>query len=234
MRRRFDSPLLGALLLLVLSVLAPVTQARADDDHRGKFYGRTRAEWFNLYVRNYLAGGPDKIGKVKLLPFPVGEYVSGSGTPEDPAVTTGHLNITLKRNTPFVMTIMFFYGELYQPGTPVPFNPDPLLPPGSWELSKFVLKIDGKVVADSTCNKDRWFVPAQIYNPPIFYSQPSSYGSIAAVFGEGYLLLQRPLKKGKHTMSLDGTLILPGNNFYPNIPTGLGSRFLNTWTITVK
>src|SRR2546423_4493285 len=62
-------------------------------------FGKTLANWLGTYWRWYYSGAdPDQnqVGSVRLLALPAGDFISGSGTPNDPTLLRGHLNITLK------------------------------------------------------------------------------------------------------------------------------------------
>ncbi len=57
-------------------------------------YGKTLTEWLTTYLRWGFSGADpaqSMVGHVDMLPIPAGEYVSGAGTPDDPALYRGQL-----------------------------------------------------------------------------------------------------------------------------------------------
>ncbi|HVK01855.1 MAG TPA: hypothetical protein VM490_00120 [Armatimonadaceae bacterium] len=227
----------GAMLLLLVS-LAPRTIATAQrpSPPHSNAYDHTLEEWLKLYVTWFVGGSDsDTVKNVRFLPLPVGVLVSGSGAPSDPAVLVGNLDVTLKPGTPFVLPMVLYYGESYEPGTPVPVNPDPVLPLSVWNASEMRITLDGKTIIDSSReDKFRYFVPTTYFDPPVVYSQPTGYGSTQMNWIQGFVFVHPPLSKGTHTLTLESSTFLPGGGFYPNVPDGWGFIYQNTWTITVK
>ena len=233
LKRRTTVALLGSLLLLGSVSTAPRSQAQAPP--QSSAYGHTLSEWMGIYFRSYFTGGPDTVGRVKLLPFPAGTYVSGAGSPDDPALFVGHLDLTLKPGTPFVLPITTLYGESYLPEAGFPSNPDPVFPRSFFDSSIVKIVVDGKTIIDGDReDKFRYYVGPVFFDPPILYAQPTGYGSLSADFIQGFIFAHPPLSKGVHTMSLESSNGIPGGGVYPNAPTGFGTRYRNTWTITVK
>jgi hypothetical protein len=154
------------------------------------------------------------------MPIPAGEPVSGSGTPEDPVVLVGELEITLPPGTPFVLPLVDLAGERYEgyPGVP---DDDPAL--ASLATMSANLTIDGRTVV-SNANEAAFTTPLTFFNPVVTYPEPTPYGSVAAVWFKGIVIVSPPLPVGVHVMHVDATLIVPG--FF-------GVIFDNTWTVTV-
>ena len=159
--------------------------------------------------------------EVQLLPLPNGEYISGSGTPEDPTLFRGYLNFTLDRETPFVLPVGAWLGEAYNNGLPN----DPLLDDAAFlaGLSPH-LTIDGKLVL-SDANKAGFFIPTTTFRPPALYPVPTDYGAVGFGAFQSIGIIGRPLSRGVHVIHLYEPFIIPGT---------VALIFDNTWTITVK
>src|SRR5262249_16862837 len=85
------------------------------------YHGKTLAEWLTTYWRWFQSGAnpaQGQVGSVQLLPLPAGDMISGSGTPADPALLKGRLEITLQPGTSFVLPAFALTGESYNNGTP--------------------------------------------------------------------------------------------------------------------
>ena len=194
-------------------------------------FGKTLAEWMGVYWRWYYTGADlaqSKVGNVQLMPLPVGDQVSGSWTPNDPAVLVGQLEITLPPGTPFVLPEFSWVGELYEDGSvDPPMDNDVALNAASINLT-----IDGKTVI-SDANKAAFYVPPTDFDPIVEYSEPTDYGSVGDVFYQGVAFVSLPLTPGVHVIHLVEPIILePGD--YVGLPDGLGVVYDNTWIVTVK
>ena len=198
-------------------------------------YGKTLAEWSTTYWRWYLGTNQDlassKVGRVQLMPLPTGKLISGSGTPDDPALYRGRLEITLPPGTPFVLPVFAWSGERYKGYPNVPDDPtmaNHVLLAGVHPK----LTIDGKTVL-SDANKADYYVPPTYFDPIVVYPQPTSYGSVAAVFFQGDAIVSTPLTPGVHTIHLYEPYIIPAGA-YPGAPAGFGTIYDNTWIVTVR
>src|SRR5262245_5263954 len=77
-------------------------------------FGKTLAEWQKLYWTCALGGSQEsQVGQVLFMPIPQGEPDDGAGTPEDPTIFVGELDMSLAPGTAFVMPIFVFNGESY-------------------------------------------------------------------------------------------------------------------------
>jgi hypothetical protein len=233
------APRLGLVAaLLVLAAPTTVVRAGGGDDGNPNIapanshaYGMTLAEWLSTYWRWYYTGADpaqSTVGHVQLMPLPAGDYISGSGTPTDPALYRGRLEITLAPGTPFVLPEFAWVWERYYNGTPddVPMDNAVAL-----AGAHPVLTIDGKTVL-SDKNKAAYYVPVTPFDPIVVYPAPSSYGSIAALSFQGIGIVGRPLSAGVHVIHLYEPLIIPAGA-YAGLPDGLGLIYDNTWNITV-
>jgi hypothetical protein len=187
-------------------------------------FGETYPERFTAYWRWSLGTAQDPaqstVGHVTFMPQPVAEPISGSGTPEDPVVLVGELAITLRPGTSFVLPLVGIVGERYEgyPGIP---DDDPAFVAKTTRSAN--LTIDGRTVV-SDANDDAFFIPVTFFNPIVVYPEPTSYGSVAAVWFDGIGIVSPPLPVGVHVIHLDATQIIPGV---------FGATLDNTWTVTV-
>jgi len=224
-----------ALLATVLLSLAAGSSVGGEKGNAGNpgiappnshAYGMSLAEWLTTYWEwTYTTGaGPAQstVGHVKLMPLPVSEQISGSWTPEDPALLKGKLEITLPAGTPFVLPLFAWVTERYNNGTPDDVSLANTVALGG---AHPVLTIDGKTVI-SDANKAAFYIPPTPFDPIIVYPTPSSYGSIAALSFQGIGVVGHPLSVGRHVIHLYEPLI------YPSL--GLGLIYDNTWIVTVK
>ena len=201
-----------ALVIIALLMLAPAGSAWEDRDERGNTgifpaqahpYGKSLAEWLGTYWRWYYAGAnpaQGMVGDVLLMPLPVGDLISGTGTPADPALYRGKLEITVTEGTPFVLPEFAWVGERYQDYPTVPDDlpiSDRVLLAGVYPK----LTIDGKTVL-SDANKAAYYVPVTPFDPIVVYPTPSSYGSVAALFFQGDGIVSKPLPLGRHVIHL--------------------------------
>ena len=219
-----------SVMLAVVATAAWVAPAEALDGAPriappvSQAYGKTLTEWLATYYRWYYETAQDVsqsvVGRVQLLPLPVGDQVSGSGAPDDPAVFEGELEITLPPGTPFVLPLVGLVGERYDgyPGVP---DDDPALV----DLAQMSahLTIDGRTVV-SEANQAAFTTPVTFFDPVVPYPEPTGYGSIGAVWFTAIGIVSPPLPAGVHVIHLESTLILEG--FF-------GLTYDNTWTVTV-
>lgn len=187
-------------------------------------YGKSLAGWLSVYWRWNL-GGQDEassvVNGVKLIPLPVGELISGTGTPEDPSLYRGQVELTIDDTTPFVLPLAAWTTEVYNNGTPedASFSDELFLGAISPHFT-----IDNRLVI-SDCNEQEFYVPRTAFRPPVVYAAPSSYGSIGATTFQSVGVVGRPLPVGVHRIHLYEPYIVPGM---------FGTIFDNTWVITVK
>ena len=236
--RRTATTVIGLALAVALFAATKFTAEAfgGDPPPQSSAFGKTLTEWMQLYETWLIGGGSDHVGHVKFLPLPAGTQVTGSGTYDDPGVFVGHLDVSLKPGTPFVLPVTIWYGESYEPGLGYP--DDPALPADLFtDPAKNVIAvyIDGSPVMDSTraSVSPFYFGPAPI---DVVYPQPTSYGSIAAIFVQGVGFVNTPLSVGTHTIQLLSGLRVPPDSSILNLsiyPEGVGVVYMNSWTITV-
>jgi hypothetical protein len=198
-------------------------------------FGQTLTEWLSTYWRWYYTGADPAqrmVNDVLLMPLPAGAYVSGSGTPDDPALFRGELDLALAPGTPFVLPLFAWVWERYDPVL-TGGQPDDIPMANSMALGGAhpTLTIDGRVVV-SDANKAAFYVPVTPFDPIVTYPAPTSYGSVAALFVQGDGVVVLPLSPGRHVIHLYEPLIVPVGGYY-QLPNGYGVIYDNTWVITV-
>lgn len=238
-------PFLAGALALVLTAAAavPAAQAREDRNERNggpliapgnaHAYGASLTEWLSTYWRWYYSGADpaqSRVGRVQLLGLPNGTQVSGTGTPADPALLRGELEVTLTTGTPFVLPEFAWVWERYQ-GYPATPDDVPMADAVALGSAHPVLTIDGRTVL-SEANKAAYYVPNTAFDPIVVYAAPSSYGSVAALSFQSLGVVGHPLPVGQHVIHLYEPIIIPAGA-YPGLPAGYGVIFDNTWRVTV-
>jgi len=220
---------------LALTLALAANFARADGNPQvappqSNAFGNSLTDWMGIYWRWYYTGADpeqSKVGPVQLMPLPAGEQVSGSWTPDDPAVLVGQLEITLPPGTPFFLPEFSWVGEIYEDGSVDPSLDDEV----ALNSASITLTIDGKTVISDE-NKAAFYVPVTLFDPIVEYSEPTDYGSIGDVFYQGVGFVGLPLTPGVHTIHLYEPIILqPGD--YVGFPDGIGLVYDNTWIVTV-
>jgi hypothetical protein len=236
MKTKARASVVSLVLAIVATALwvAPVAAAGSGAPRiappQSHAYGKTLTEWLGTYwYWGYTGADPAQsiVGHVKLLPAPAGVCDSGSFTPDDPLVCVGHLAITLRPGTPFVLPLAAWIVERYSgyPGVP----DDPAIPDGVFLAGVSpILKIDGRVIV-SDRNKADFYVPLTALDPIAVYPTPSSYGSVAAVAFQGYGIVSPPLSVGTHVIHLYEPYIIDSDSF----PYHFGLIYDNTWIVTV-
>lgn len=219
--------------ILMSMVLATSAQGQTNPPSQSNAFGKSIGEWLKLYFTWALGGNQaDRVGQVRFLPIPDGDYVDGDFTFENPGILRGEATVSYPTGSKFILPIAVWYGEAYQPDADVPANPDPPVPREFFELSIVEVALDGKPLV-TEANKMAWYVGPQAFDPPIVYDEPTDYGSIAALFVQGFVTRFGPLTPGTHQVTLRSSLFLPPGG-YPNVPDGLGVIFENTWTIHIQ
>jgi len=195
-----------------------------------KAFGKSLAQWMEIYWRWAYGGGSNMVKNVELLQLPAGVQVGGSGTPEDPAHYVGEIDIDLKPGTPFVLPEFAWIAEKYNNGTPDdPCIPDSIMLPS---VSSMSLTIDGMLVI-SDANKEDFYTSCTPFVPPVVYTEPSSYGSIEAIAFQGAGFVSPPLPVGDHVIKLYEQWVFS----YEYSPTQIFSVAViydNTWNLHVK
>lgn len=210
-------------LLATLMFVGPVSA-----DGNRKFHGKTLNEWLDLYMTWALGGDQDDhVGKVRFMPLPTGVPVDdgSTGAADDPVTLVGEIDVTLQKGEAFVLPVAVWFGEIYEDG-----SIDPVLDDSVFTQSNVYVAIDGKAVLDSSADDlSKNYVEPIAFDPTIYYDEPTSYGSIGAVFFQGLVIVHEPLSVGKHTMTLRSELIVND----PDTGLNFGVIYMNTWNITV-
>ena len=197
-------------------------------------FGKTLTEWMSIYWRWAYTGADmaeSVVHGVQLMPLPSGTQTGGDGSPTNPAVYVGKLEITLKPGTPFVLPLYAWLRERYE-GWPTVAD-DPLMAEDvGLAVGHPNLTIDGRTII-TDANKAAFYVPTTAFDPIIAYSEPTSYGSVGVVSFQGVGFASPPLTPGRHVIHLYEPLIIP-KGAYSGLPDGMGVVYDNTWIVTVK
>lgn len=162
--------------------------------------------------------GPQQIGNLFLVPLPT----NGVQISDDPVIYQGDTSFTVRTGKTLVLPMSFFAGESYTDGT---FD-DPVDFPTDYKASDLLLKVDGRVIVDSTRTKlDCVYIDLTYFPQPIVYPEPSSYGSNAAIWMVGLGILLPPMSPGLHIIDMQVVSPLP---FW-----GINQGYYNTWYVTV-
>ena len=93
-------------------------------------------------------------------------------------------------------------------------------------FNDFLVTIDGRTVARKAAGRSSpLYSSARDFDEPILYDEPTGYGSIGALWVQGFSLVHGPLSPGRHVMKLHSTLLIEDLD--------LGLQFENTWIINV-
>lgn len=209
-----------ALAVAMLCVSVPATAGNPRGICQAGGVNRTLlAPAMEAYWRWYYGGvGTQSLGRMFLVPLPNGEMIS-----EDPMIFQGSLSFNVRTGKTLVLPLAFFLGEAYEEGPP----DDPANYPMDYRDSQLLLKVDGRVIADSTRTKlDCLYVPLTYLAEPIVYPEPSSYGSTEAIWMTGIGILLPPMSPGDHVIELQ--VIAPLAAVY-----GFDFGYYNTWYVHV-
>lgn len=102
--------------------------------------------------------------------------------------------LTVRNGTFLMFPIYYLWGELY--------DDDSIDNPDDWawwhSQVKLTLTLDGSPIQ---ANFADYFVPTTTFSPPLEYAEPSEYGSIGAVWFQGWGCIIKPLKPGVHVLT---------------------------------
>jgi hypothetical protein len=178
------------------------------------------AESMTKYWTWYYGGqvGPQEIGNLFLVPMPT----NGVQISDDPLIFQGDTSFLVRVGKTLVLPMSFFLGETYVDGT---FD-DPVNFPTDYKASSLLLRVDGRVIADSTRTKlDCLYIDLTYFPQPIVYPEPTGYGSNAAIWMVGLGILLPPMSPGEHIIEMEVVSPLP---FW-----GINLGYYNTWYVTV-
>lgn len=226
MRRLICTSSLVILLSVGLTEIASADGPAPPESHA---FGRTLGGWMESYWTWILGGDQEgQVKKVVFMPLPAGEPIS-----EDcPTVLVGELDVSLRPGDKFVLPMFAYVGETYLEDVEDD-NPDDI-PAELFTSADVVLKVDGKVVLDSSVDDLNAFYFDTIYfDEPIFFPEPEPRGdvnAIGAIWVKGIGFAYPPLSKGDHVMELyvDTGIDLIGSGGDCTL------TFINTWNISVE
>jgi len=199
---------------LLTAFLQPAVAAGNEDPGinrpNSKAYGKTLAEWLKVYWEWWITTDGDmsqsKVGNVQLMPMPTNsDMTSGQGTPDDPLVFSGSVDITLPVGTPFVLAVV---GRIYSPGS----EAGPLDVYGDYITAEVTL--DGEPIVEPLVE---YLVGPTYFDEILIASDNSEYE-----FFDGVGFITTPLTPGVHVIRLFDHFGDPDNVIFDN-----------TWTITV-
>ena len=218
---------LTALALLLHPALLPQVHAgnphcRPHAQHAPpRPHGVSPGGWLVSYWDWFMGDGAGSLRGVKFLPLPEGEETGGSFTFDDPGVLEGEVTVSLRRGESFMVPIVTWIGELYEDG-----SEDEPLEESVMNEGEFLVTIDGRTVAHKAAGRSSpLYSAAHDFDEPILYDEPTDYGSIGALWAQGFPLVHHPLPPGRHVMKLHATLLIE--------ELDLGLQFENTWIINV-
>jgi hypothetical protein len=179
------------------------------------------------YWQWYFGIGSQEAGRLFFVPLPSGDQVSS-----DPLIFQGATSFSVRTGRTLVLPMITIYGESYTdpPGYPDD-NPDDYVGVGRIDFlaSSLLLKVDGRVIADSTRTKLDCVSFGPVYFPePIPYAQPTDYGSNAALWVAGLGILLPPMSPGEHVIEMQ--VVTPSNSIFGVSAYG----YYNTWYVTVE
>jgi hypothetical protein len=166
-----------------------------------------------------ISGGQQEVGHLFLTPLPT----SGAQISDDPLIYQGSASFTVRTDRTLVLPLSFFVGESYVNGT---FD-DPANFPTDHKTGSLLLKVDNRVLVDSTHTKlDCMYVDLTYFPQSIVYPEPSSYDSHAAIWMTGLgILLLPPMSPGLRIVDLQAVS--------PLLFWGTNLGYYNTWYVTV-
>jgi hypothetical protein len=164
---------------------------------------------------------PGQVKNIVFIPLPAGEP-----SEEDPTLSVGELDVTLRGGQSFTLPVFLYIGESYAEKS-VPADNPADVPAGVFTDAEVFVTLDGKPLIDSD-NDDLsdFFFDTRYFPRPIRYATPTEYApdvhAVASIWLQGLGLVHGPIAKGRHTLDL----------FVHSDILGIG--YHNTWHITVK
>jgi hypothetical protein len=214
--------LVGASLLLAST---PSANATEPVQLQTRALGKDLGDWLEMYAKWWsVPSNPDHHGRYIFMPLPAGECTENPVYDDYGNVIacdtwTGEIDVSLKRNQGFFLSLMVWTGWLYFDGTTDPVEDDSVFLDADVDF-----RVDGVPMIYSDdgsgdSNVADFLVGPQWYKQPL--RVPAEWGYAADVFAQGVGLLCPPLSPGTHVLHLDET-----------VPSW-GKHWVNTWNITV-
>lgn len=234
---------LAAITALTVAVSSINAEKKAAQPSSNAF-GQTFGEWLRDYVAWLYGSGPGPMPQNNVLYLPIPNH----GVLEDwdgKDIWVDETNVTMKTGTKFVLPILCWYGETYDPnwidpmtGVPIPddqpWSQDWFLPP----LGEVEVLLDGVPLVNAANQADLYFGPIA-FKDTIWYDEASVYHSIGAIWCQGIGVIVPPLSAGKHTLTLYSWdswqwLYEDYDENTNEQRTWHGIGWQNTWHITVQ
>ncbi len=199
-------------------------------------FGKSLSQWIGDYFRwSYTGGGgavyQPGLAPVVFMPLPAGEYISGAGTADDPALLVGNIDVTLDRFHCFVLPFWAWVSETYDPALNIPDD----IPIDNSVVGNVVTEWSLTVDKESPIpNIWDYYVGPEPYDPAVMYPVASSYGSVGAIAYQGAGAVFYPLRPGLHRLHLRIRLRLTGTEL-PMYGEGFSAGVIydNTWNIRI-
>jgi hypothetical protein len=148
-------------------------------------YGKSLGDWMELYMVQLM----ERVHGTKTLPTKVGNV---QFLPASYPAASSHADVTVKAGTALLWVPIVWVGEEYPDGS----VDDPSVDWLAGTIGEFTLD-DRTIVPDL----EKYYVPIRWLENPVVYQDAMDWGSIAAVYLEGYAFLIAPLPVGVHTFT---------------------------------
>ena len=225
---------IAALLIATTGISAEKNvqpQKNAATNPASNAFGQGFADWLRDYwAWSYGGVGPQvQPNNVFFMPVPVPADDAWE-TKDGKLIGTAQMDLTVEPGTKLVLGVLSWIGETYDPKLVPPIPDDD---PAFFTIADFLppngqveVMLDGVPLINDANLASFYYDPIRFINP-LMYAEPTSYGSIGAIFVQGIGVIIQPMTPGRHTLTLyswDSWKGLYGD-------TGVG--WFNTWNITV-
>jgi hypothetical protein len=195
-----------ALMATVAVLAASVPSAWAGNDKNGKdsrimpaaakVEGKSLADWVRLFTAHLvLNSDPNDYPPVNKADVQIGQVMMLAGNWGEPG------EVTVKAGTFLLVNPYILWSETYNNGIPDD-SPDMVVndvPLSEWDQHvTAALTLDGRPLQ---LDMQDYAVPCTWFDHPVMYAEPSSYGSIGAIFFTGYACVVKPLTPGVHVLT---------------------------------
>ncbi len=231
-RTRWTTALLAAAALSIATTGLSGDQKNATTNPNSNAYGQSFPEWLRDYwAWNYGGVGPQvQPNNVFFLPVPVPAQDAWNVGQDGRLIGTAEMSLAVKPGMKIVLGVLAWIGETYDPTLDPPVPDDD---PSYFTFADFsmpngqaIIELDGVTLVDDS-NLAKFYYDPIRFKAPLMYAQPTSYGSIGAIWVQGIGIVLQPLTPGQHTLTLYSWDAWKGLNG-PN-----GTGWFNTWHITV-
>lgn len=225
MKRKLYSLLFtGTLVLLSIPSVATAAGKNGAASPFSEAFGQSFPEWIRDFWAWGYTGGPQvQPNGVFFMPIPTG---GPNQNWQGRNISVGEMSLTVKPGEKLVLGVLAWLNETYDPAYNIPDDvPWPkanFLPPEGEAL----VTLDGVELINAGNLSDFYYGPID-FEPPIMYSEPTSYHSIGILSVQGIGVVLKPLTPGTHTLTL-----YSWDNWQGLYGAG-GQGWFNTWHLTV-